>query len=109
MHSTSVCSLKAPTTLETLLTRIYIVVDLALYPGNFFLFLLSIALLVTRWRRSKLGLGPSGYRAWDIAVGFSIISNIYMLVMPWYPPSTGRDGGDVSFWYATYCVTGLAM
>lgn len=102
---------KKATILVALLTiyRIHIVVDLALYPGNFFLFLLSVGLLVTRWRRNKLGLGPSGYKAWDSAVGFSIISNIYMLVMPWYPPSTGPDGGDVSFWYATYCATGLAM
>jgi hypothetical protein len=29
--------------------------------------------------------------------------------MPWYPPAGGRNGGDVSFWYATYCAVGLAI
>jgi len=27
--------------------------------------------------------------------------------MPWVPPEPGH--GDVSFWYATYCVVGLAI
>jgi len=31
------------------------------------------------------------------------------MIMPWYPPSTGRYGGDVSFWYATYCAVGIAI
>lgn len=26
--------------------------------------------------------------------------------MPWYPPD---DGGDVSFWYATYCAVGIGL
>jgi hypothetical protein len=34
---------------------------------------------------------------------------VFILAMPWYPPPGGRFGGDVSFWYATYCVVGLAM
>jgi hypothetical protein len=29
--------------------------------------------------------------------------------MPWYPPAKGRNGGDVSFWYATYVVVGIAI
>ncbi|KAJ9236333.1 hypothetical protein DTO166G5_4095 [Paecilomyces variotii] len=85
------------------------VVDLALYPTSFFTFILGIGLLVTRYRRKKIGFPPASYRAWDIVVWFSIISNLYMLVMPWYPPDTGADGGDVSFWYATYCAAGLGI
>jgi hypothetical protein len=69
----------------------------------------TIGLLVTRRRRQRLNLGKSEYRCWDVAVGFSLVTNLYMLAMPWYPPTTGADGGDVSFWYATYIVTGLAM
>lgn len=86
-----------------------IVVDLGIYPMSFFTFLLSVGLLVTRARRKRLNIPPSEYRAWDIAVAFSILSNLYMLVAPWYPPTTGATGGDVSFWYATYCVVGLGM
>ena len=29
--------------------------------------------------------------------------------MPWYPPAGGPYAGNVSFWYATYVVTGLGM
>lgn len=29
--------------------------------------------------------------------------------MPWYPPPKGRNGGDVSFWYATYVVVGISV
>jgi len=29
--------------------------------------------------------------------------------MPWVPPKGGSNGGDVSFWYATYCVVGIAI
>ena len=64
---------------------------------------------MTRWRRRHAGLPPSGFRAWDVALGFSILANVYMLVAPWYPPSTGAKGGDVSFWYATYIVVGLGV
>ncbi|KAL5365158.1 amino acid permease-domain-containing protein [Aspergillus floccosus] len=85
------------------------VVDLGVYPTSFFTFLLSVGLLVTRVRRKRLNLPPSEYRAWDIAVVFSLLSNLYMLVAPWYPPTTGATGGDVSFWYATYCVVGLGI
>lgn len=51
----------------------------------------------------------SEFKAWYAAIIFSLAINIFILVMPWYPPPGGRFGGDVSFWYATYCVVGLAM
>ncbi|EAW11065.1 high affinity methionine permease [Aspergillus clavatus NRRL 1] len=85
------------------------VVDLGVYPVNAFAFLLAIGLLLTRRHRTKNNIPPSDYRAWDVVVGFSILSNVYMLVAPWYPPATGANGGDVSFWYATYCAVGLGI
>ncbi|KAJ5671241.1 hypothetical protein N7507_000368 [Penicillium longicatenatum] len=85
------------------------IVDLAIYPSNLFIFVLTIGLLITRHRRKRLNLEPAEFRSWNVAVGFSLLSNTFMLAMPWYPPSTGANGGDVSFWYATYCVTGLAI
>ncbi|KAJ5701687.1 hypothetical protein N7488_009235 [Penicillium malachiteum] len=85
------------------------VVDLSIYPSNMFSFILTIGLIITRRRRARLGWGRGEYRCWNVAVGFSILTTSYMLVMPWYPPTTGADGGDVSFWYATYIVTGLAI
>ncbi|PYH49516.1 high affinity methionine permease [Aspergillus saccharolyticus JOP 1030-1] len=85
------------------------VVDLAIYPSNAFNLLLAVGLLLTRRRRQRLNIPSSGYRAWTATVCFAILSSLYMLVAPWYPPSTGADGGDVSFWYGTYCVVGLAI
>ncbi|OJK04648.1 hypothetical protein ASPACDRAFT_21029 [Aspergillus aculeatus ATCC 16872] len=85
------------------------VVDLGVYPSNAFNLLLAVGLLITRRRRQRLNIPSSGYQAWTVTVGFAILSSLYMLVAPWYPPSTGADGGDVSFWYATYCVVGLAI
>ncbi|CAK7274161.1 hypothetical protein SEPCBS57363_006018 [Sporothrix epigloea] len=29
--------------------------------------------------------------------------------MPWYPPRSGIYGGDVSFFYATYLLTGIGL
>lgn len=40
---------------------------------------------------------------------FSIIVNVFLLVMPFIPPAGGPYAGDVSFWYATYAVTGIGM
>ncbi|KAF2436329.1 high affinity methionine permease [Tothia fuscella] len=85
------------------------VVDLAVYPSTAFNFFLAIGLFLVRWRRKRLTLPRSDFQAWTIAVVFSIAANAYLLIMPWYPPSTGRYGGDVSFWYATYCVVGIAI
>lgn len=85
------------------------VTDLQTYPSAVFLFAMAVGLYLVRHRRKKLGLPRSEFRAWDAAVIFTIFVNLYLLVMPWYPPTAGKDWGDVSFWYATYCVTGIAM
>lgn len=80
-----------------------------MYPANLFNFLLAIGLLLTRHYRKRLNFPKSGYSAWHVVVAFAILSNLYLLVAPWYPPTEGATGGDVSFWYATYLVVGLAM
>lgn len=91
-----------------------LVVDLKNYPQSFFYSLMAIGIYLVRFRRSKLGLPrlksrEGGFRAWDIAVIVTILINFYLLVMPWYPPPGGANGGDVSFWYATYVVVGIGM
>ncbi|KAG9229484.1 LAT family L-amino acid transporter [Amylocarpus encephaloides] len=85
------------------------VVDLRTYPQAFFDTAMAVGLFFVRYRRKKLGAPPSEFRAYDIVIAFSIFSNVYLLIMPWYPPVTGRNGGDVSFWYATYVVVGIAI
>lgn len=90
------------------------VVDLRVWPSAFFTFFMAIGLYIVRYRRKKLGLPPlvskeDGFKAWEVAVLFTIAVNLYVLVMPWYPPASGATGGDVSFWYATYVVAGIGM
>lgn len=87
----------------------YIVVDLAVYPGNIFSFLLVIGLILIRRHRKTLSLPRPEYYAWHIAVAFALLTNLYMLVAPWYPPEGGANGGDVSFWYGTYMVTSIGL
>ncbi|KAJ5274111.1 high affinity methionine permease [Penicillium angulare] len=85
------------------------VVDLSVYPTNIFNFLLVIGILIIRRRRRALGLPAPQYSAWWIAIGFAMLATLYMLVAPWYPPNTGANGGDVSFWYGTYLVVGVGL
>lgn len=91
----------------TILTLI--VIDLAVYPSAVFKLLMGLGIFILRRRRKRSGLPSAEYRAWDIMALFYSVINIYLLVMPWYPPPGGRYGGDVSFWYATYVVVGIAL
>lgn len=86
-----------------------LVVDLQTYPAAIFDLFTAVGLYIIRYRRRKLGLSRAEFRAWDVSVIFSIAANLFLVIMPWYPPSAGRDGGDVSFWYATYVVVGISM
>ncbi|KAL2148621.1 hypothetical protein VTH82DRAFT_2175 [Thermothelomyces myriococcoides] len=83
--------------------------DLSVYPSAVFHLLLGVGLLLVRRRRSRLGLPRSQFRAWTPVILFNILVYLYLLVMPWYPPAGGATGGDVSFWYGTYIVTGLGI
>lgn len=85
------------------------VVDLQNYPESVFFFLMAVGLYLIRRQRRNLGIERSEFKAWDVAVGLFILVKLLLLAMPWVPPKTGANGGSVSFWYATYCVTGLAM
>ncbi|KUI72528.1 High-affinity methionine permease [Cytospora mali] len=83
------------------------VTDLATIPSASFSLAMAIGLYIVRWRRRRVHLPPPHFRAWDVLVIFNILVNLYQLIMPWYPPA--RGGADVSFWYGTYCVTGVGI
>ncbi|KAB2569587.1 High-affinity methionine permease [Lasiodiplodia theobromae] len=85
------------------------VVDLKTYPDAVFFFLMAAGVYIIRRHRSRIGVGRSEFRAWDAAVIIYLLVNLFLLVMPWYPPEGGATGGDVSFWYATYCVVGIGI
>lgn len=68
-----------------------------------------MGLFLVRHRRGKLGLPRPAFRAWDATVVFTIVVQLFLLIMPWYPPEGGIYSGDVSFFYATYVITGIGM
>lgn len=70
---------------------------------------MAAGVYLIRRQRARIGVGRSEFRCWDAAVIFYLLVKVFLLVMPWYPPEGGATGGDVSFWYATYCVVGIGI
>ena len=85
------------------------VVNLSVYPSQAFSLALAVGLYFVRRERHKAGLPRADFRAWDVAIVFSVLVNIYCLVMPWYPPPGGKNAGIFSFWYGAAVVTGIGM
>ncbi|OKL64684.1 hypothetical protein UA08_01055 [Talaromyces atroroseus] len=83
--------------------------DLSTIPSAAFNLSMAVGVYVIRWRRKKANLPEPEFKAWNVVVIFNMLVQLYLLVMPWYPPAGGRDAGDVSFWYATYAVTGIGI
>ncbi|CAK7267659.1 hypothetical protein SEPCBS119000_002666 [Sporothrix epigloea] len=85
------------------------VVDTKTYPASIFALLMGAGLYLVRWRRARAKLPQPSFKAWHFAIIFNILINLYAIVMPWYPPRGGIYGGDVSFFYATYLLTGIGL
>jgi amino acid transporter len=85
------------------------VVSLKTYPEGIFHFAMAIGLFLIRHRRKRVGKTDTGFKAWDALLIFFILLQVYILAMPWWPPADGIYAGEVSFFYATYCVVGIAM
>jgi len=94
---------------EGIVLTYFVVTDLQVYPASLFILLMSVGLYIVRYRRKKIDAPRSEFRAWGVVVIFNIVVNVYLVLMPWYPPASGRYGGDVTFWYATYVVTGISI
>ncbi|KLU91233.1 high-affinity methionine permease [Magnaporthiopsis poae ATCC 64411] len=85
------------------------VVSLNTYPSGVFHLAMAVGVYLIRRRRKRAGIPDSGFRAWNVAVIFFILIQVYILAMPWWPPAGGIYAGDVSFFYATYCLVGVAI
>jgi amino acid transporter len=83
--------------------------DLAILPKAFFDLAMALGIYVVRWRRRKANLPEPEFKAWNFVIAFNICVQLYLIVMPWYPPAGGQHAGDAGFWYATYAVVGVAM
>ncbi|KAH7339412.1 amino acid/polyamine transporter I [Rhizoctonia solani] len=79
-------------------------IDLASYPTLVFSLLIGYGVWILRRRRQELGLPEHAYKASNFVVIVYILQSIVLLIMPWIPPKSGSNGGDVNFFYATYCV-----
>ncbi|KAI8261336.1 hypothetical protein K4K58_001398 [Colletotrichum sp. SAR11_239] len=85
------------------------VISLKTYPDGLFHFAMAVGVYLIRVRRKRAGLGRTEFKSWHVTVIFFILLQVYILVMPWWPPKGGPYAGSVSFWYATYCVVGIAI
>ncbi|KFA76382.1 hypothetical protein S40288_04795 [Stachybotrys chartarum IBT 40288] len=85
------------------------IISLRTYPEGIFHLCLAVGLYIVRHRRKRVGKDRTEFRAWHVLVVFFILLQIYIIAMPWWPPAGGPYAGDVSFWYATYCVVGIAI
>ncbi|CAE6411097.1 unnamed protein product [Rhizoctonia solani] len=84
-------------------------IDLASYPALVFSLLIGCGVWILRRRRQQLGLPEHAYRAPDFMALIYVVQSIALLIMPWIPPKDGSKGGDVGFFYATYCVVAVLL
>ncbi len=85
------------------------VISLRSYPEGMFNLAMAIGVYIIRRRRARNNIPKSEFRVWDALLVFFNLIQVYVLVMPWWPPKGGPYAGSVSFWYATYCVVGIGM
>ncbi|KAJ3782914.1 high affinity methionine permease [Lentinula aff. detonsa] len=85
------------------------IVDLQYYPTAVWALLLTVGLYRIRERRHKAHAPSSAFRVWDSVAAFALAINIGIMILPWVPPEGGIYGGDVSFFYATYCIVGVVI
>ncbi|KAJ4490247.1 high affinity methionine permease [Lentinula aciculospora] len=85
------------------------IVDLQYYPTAVWALLLTVGLYRIRVRRQKAHAPSSAFRVWDSVAAFALAVNIGIMILPWVPPEGGIYGGDVSFFYATYCIVGVVI
>ncbi|KAI0191599.1 high-affinity methionine permease [Astrocystis sublimbata] len=85
------------------------VVSLKTYPDGIFFVAMAIGLWIIRYRHKRLNRERPAFKAWDICLVFFLLVQIYTIATPWIPPKGGPYAGEVSFWYATYAVVGIAV
>ncbi|KAH7033704.1 amino acid permease-domain-containing protein [Microdochium trichocladiopsis] len=85
------------------------VVSLKSYPEAIFHVAMGVGLILVRQRRARSNTPPSSFRAWWAFVILYLLAQVYLLVMPWIPPTGGIYGGTVSFLWCTYMLVGMGV
>jgi hypothetical protein len=88
---------------------VIIVSDVQVYTASIFYLLMGVGIYLVRKRHARLGVPRPPFRAWHVCIVLNILAMLYVLILSWYPPAEGANGGDVSFWYASYIVTGYGI
>ncbi|OBT56292.1 hypothetical protein VE04_04738 [Pseudogymnoascus sp. 24MN13] len=84
-------------------------VDLKSYPDAVFAGCVAVGVFLIRRQRKRINAERPEFKTWDVVLLFYIAIQIILLVMPWVPPAGGINAGSVSFFYATYCFTGIGI
>ncbi|KFY27064.1 hypothetical protein V493_03715 [Pseudogymnoascus sp. VKM F-4281 (FW-2241)] len=84
-------------------------VDLKSYPDAVFTGCVAVGVFLIRRQRKRINAERPEFKSWDAVLLFYIAIQIILLVMPWVPPAGGIYAGSVSFFYATYCLTGIGI
>lgn len=79
------------------------------YPNSLFLALMTVGLFLIRRQRKLAGLPKSAYRSWTFVVLFYLAAQLFMLVMPWVPPSAGINASSFGFLYAASSITAVGL
>lgn len=79
------------------------ILDVDGYPIQFTALAVSIGLILLRIRKPEL---TRPYKAWLPLVWLRILLCMALIVAPFVPP---ENGGDVSFFYATYALVGIGL
>ncbi|KFZ13115.1 hypothetical protein V501_03868 [Pseudogymnoascus sp. VKM F-4519 (FW-2642)] len=68
-------------------------VDLKSYPDAVFAGCVAVGVFLIRRQRKRINAERPEFKTWDV----------------WVPPAGGINAGSVSFFYATYCFTGIGI
>lgn len=85
------------------------VINLRSYPEAIFKTAIVIGLFLIRRRRKRNNIARSSFQVWNVLLIFFLLVQVFIMVMPWWPPKDGPNSGDYSFWYATHCVVGISV
>ncbi|KAK2042065.1 high-affinity methionine permease [Colletotrichum somersetense] len=84
------------------------VVSLKTYPDGVFHFAMAVGVYLSRTRRKRANLGGTEFKSCHVTVIFFILIQVYILLMPWWPPEGGPYAGSVSF-YLIVCFVYYAV
>ncbi|KAL7619803.1 hypothetical protein AAE478_010348 [Parahypoxylon ruwenzoriense] len=85
------------------------IISVGTYPDGIFKLALASGVYIVRYRHKRLGRAAPDFKTWDVVLIFFILLQVYIIATPWIPPKGGPYAGEVSFWYATYCVVGIGV